>query len=62
VETNGDDPTPYRWRLTVSWSPTMPGVEGLHDVMGPIVRFLASLDSEHHVSIYIGTIEAPSDP
>lgn len=63
VEPNGDDPgpTPHRWRLTITWSPAVPGVGGLHEVMFPIVRFLAWLDrsSDRHIAIHVGTLEDP---
>jgi hypothetical protein len=62
VDANGDDPrTPARWRLTVSWTPRLPGIDGLHEVMHPIVRLLAFLDrqGDRAFSVYVGTLDDP---
>jgi hypothetical protein len=47
VAANGEQPdTPRRWKLTIWWEPTLPGVDGLEEVAAPICAYLSWLDRD----------------
>jgi hypothetical protein len=60
---NGEDPepTPARWKLTLCWSPSEPGYQGLHAVMMPVIRLLSTLDQAGALgfSVYVGSLDNP---
>lgn len=58
----GEQPrTPARWKLVISWTPRLPGIDGLHEIMFPVMRLLASLDrqGDRAFSVYVGALDDP---
>jgi hypothetical protein len=51
---NGEQPdTPARWRLTIWWTPTRPGIDGLEEIAAPIQAYLRWLDRDGRRQIWV---------
>jgi hypothetical protein len=58
---DGPGPTPLRWQIILSYTPTRRGVDGLNVVMFPVARlvnFLERAGMGDTFSLYVGTLDA----